>query len=173
VASDTLPFSPVRIRWMIRRDMADVIAIEQTSFEFPWSEADFIRALRERNCIGLVAEQDNKIVGYVIYELAPAELHVLNLAVAPGARRRAVGTKLVEKLVGKLSFQRRERILLEVRETNLAAQLFFKEQGFRAVSVLRDFYDDTVEDAYLMNYRYVPTAEEVDWTFNQITRKAA
>ncbi len=61
---------------------------------------------------------------------------------------------MTTKLVGKLSSQRRTRILLEVRETNLAAQLFFRKQGFRAVSVLRDFYEDTTEDAYVMQYRY-------------------
>jgi ribosomal-protein-alanine N-acetyltransferase len=44
--------------------------------------------------------------------------------------------------------------LLEVRETNLAAQLFFRSAGFRAVSVLRAFYEDSPEDAYLMQYRY-------------------
>ena len=48
------------------------------------------------------------------------------------------------KLFGKLSHERRNRIMLEVRETNLDAQLFFKNLGFRAISVLRDFYDDTV-----------------------------
>ena len=60
---------------------------------------------------------------------------------------------MVEKLIDKLSQQRRKEILLEVRETNLSAQLFFKEQGFRAVRVLRNHYDDTAEDAYVMRYR--------------------
>ena len=68
---------------------------------------------------------------------------------------------MVEKLIGKLSADRRNRILLEVRETNLDAQLFFREVGFRAISVLRDFYEDTTEDAYLMQYRYRPSAAEV------------
>jgi ribosomal-protein-alanine N-acetyltransferase len=44
--------------------------------------------------------------------------------------------------------------MLEIRETNLSAQLFFRDAGFRAISVLRSFYDDTPEDAYLMQYRY-------------------
>jgi ribosomal-protein-alanine N-acetyltransferase len=39
-----------------------------------------------------------------------------------------------------------------VRETNLPAQLFFRSLGFRAISVLKDFYQDTTEDAYLMHY---------------------
>ena len=73
---------------------------------------------------------------------------------------------------GKLSNQRRTRIVLEVRETNLAAQVFFRSMGFRAVSVLRDFYDDTTEDAYLMQYRYRPLESEVTLPINRITKLA-
>jgi len=60
--------------------------------------------------------------------------------------------------------------VLEVRETNLAAQLFFKNQGFRAVTVLRDYYDDTPEDAYIMQFRCRESAVESDAT--QIRRMA-
>ncbi len=144
----------VHIRWMIRRDMSEVLEIEKSSFEFPWSEEDFIRCLRQRNCIGMVAEYDERVVGFMIYELHKNQLHVLNFAVRPDVRRRGVGHQMVNKLVGKLSQQRRNRIVLEIRETNLAAQMFFKNLNFRAVSVLRDYYDDTVEDAYVMQYRY-------------------
>jgi ribosomal-protein-alanine N-acetyltransferase len=50
---------------------------------------------------------------------------------------------------------------LEIRETNLPAQLFFRAAGFRAVSVLRSFYADTPEDAYLMQFRYRPAEMEM------------
>lgn len=162
----------VHIRWMIRRDMSEVQQIESHCFEFPWSEEDFIRCLRQRNCIGMVAEQDERVLGFMIYELHKTRLHVLNFAVHPGCRRRGVGAAMVQKLIGKLSSQRRNRILLEVRETNLAAQLFFREAGFRAISVLRDFYEDTTEDAYLMQY-YCPSADAEEAAgFNRITRLA-
>ena len=36
----------VHIRWMIRRDMPEVLDVENDGFEFPWSEDDFIRCLR-------------------------------------------------------------------------------------------------------------------------------
>jgi ribosomal-protein-alanine N-acetyltransferase len=146
--------STTHIRWMIRRDMADVLAIESESFEFPWCEDDFLRCLRQRNCIGMVAEQDERVAGFMIYELHKSRLHILNFAVGKRFRRSGVASDMVNKLIGKLSTQRRNRILLEVRETNLAAQLFFRSAGFKAVSVLRAFYEDTPEDAYLMQYRY-------------------
>jgi len=149
---------PVHIRWMIRRDMQDVLAIESGSFEFPWSEEDFIRCLRQRNCIGMVAEHNERVVGFMIYELHKNRLHILNFAVNESLRRRGVGSQMLKKLIGKLSRERRNRIMLEIRETNLPAQLFFRELGFRAVSVLRAFYEDTPEDAYLMQFRYSAAA---------------
>ena len=93
----------VHIRWMIRRDMPEVLAIENDSFEFPWCEDDFLRCLRQRNCIGMVAEHDDRVVGFMIYELHKARLHILNFAVGTRFRRLGVGTQMIEKLVGKLS----------------------------------------------------------------------
>ncbi len=142
----------VQIRWLIRRDMPEVLEIERQSFEFAWTEEDFLCCLRQRNCIGMVAECNHRIVGFMVYELHKAKLHILNFAVDSEFRRQSVGSQMVEKLVDKLSQQRRNEIILEVRESNLAAQLFFKKQTFKAVLVLRSHYDDTDEDAYVMRF---------------------
>jgi ribosomal-protein-alanine N-acetyltransferase len=142
----------VHIRWMIRRDMPEVLAIEHASFEFPWCEEEFLRVLRQRNCIGMVAEYGERVVGFMIYELHRNKLTVLDFAVLPEFRRAGVGRQMLAKLVGKLSTHRRTRITLHVRETNLPAQLFFRIQGFRALEVSREHYADTGEDAYLMSY---------------------
>jgi len=160
----------VHIRWMIRRDMQEVLDIERASFEFSWSEEDFVRCLRQRNCIGMVAEYQDQVVGFMIYELHKNQLHILNFAVSVECRRNGVGQQMIAKLASKLSPQRRNKILLEVRETNLAAQVFFRNHGFRAVTVLRDFYDDTTEDAYLMQYRFQQT--EPALPVNRIARLA-
>lgn len=143
----------VQIRWMIRRDMPEVLDIETQCFEFAWTEEDFLCCLRQRNCIGMVAERQERIVGFMIYELLKHQLHVLNFAVAPWARRQGIGSQMVDKLVHKLSQQRRHEIILEVRESNLPAQLFFRAQHLSASHVLRGYYEDTAEDAYQMKYQ--------------------
>ncbi len=142
----------IHVRWMIRRDMTEVLGIEQEAFEFPWSDEDFTRCLRQRNCIGMVAEVADSVVAFMIYELQRSRMHMLNFAVARSHRRLGIGTHMMEKLCGKLTADRRSRIVLEVRETNLPAQLFFRSLDFLAISVLKDFYRDTTEDAYLMEY---------------------
>ena len=160
----------VHVRWMIRRDMAEVLAIEGESFDFPWLNEDFIRCLLQRNRIGMVAEHDDRVVGFVIYELSKARFQILNFATDPEFHRRGVGTQMVARLIGKLSAGCRTRVAIEIRETNLPAQLFFHKSGFRAVSVLRDHYEDTPEDAYRMEYRYRPTTVEAMQPSNRIAR---
>lgn len=145
----------VNIRWLIRLDMGEVLKIEHESFEVPWTEKDFMSCLRQGNCIGMVAVCDQKIVGFMLYELHDSHLNILNFAVATDARRQRVGSqmvqKLIEKFVSKMHLKRSAAEVM-VRESNLAAQLFFRESGFRAVSVLRGHYDDTTEDGYVMRY---------------------
>jgi ribosomal-protein-alanine N-acetyltransferase len=148
---------------MIRRDMPEVLQTEQESFDYSWTEEDFLRCLRQRNCIGMVAEHGEKVVGFMIYELHKSKLHILNFAVHPHSRRTGVGGQMVAKLISKLSSHRRTRITLAVRETNLPAQLFFRAQGFRATRVLRAYYEDSGEDAFLMQYSFAgDTSEESD-----------
>lgn len=149
----------LHIRWMIRRDLPEVLDIEQLSFEFAWVEEDFLRCLRQRNCIGMVAENGDKVIGFMMYELNKSKLHILNFAVHQDVRRQSVGAQMVKKLISKLSSHRRTRLTLEVRETNLVAQQFFRSCGFKAVRVLRSFYDDSGDDAYLMEYRFAVDAE--------------
>ncbi len=150
---------PVQLHWMIRAHLREVLAIEAESFEFPWNGDDFFCILSQRSTIGMAAEHDGRVAGFMIYELNKARIHVLNFAVAPQFRRRGVGSQMVAALVRKLSSGRRNRITLEIRETNLAAQLFFRSHGFRAVAVLRGHYDDTAEDAYRFVWR-LPAGDE-------------
>jgi len=161
----------VHIRWMIRRDMPEVLAIEHASFEFPWCEEEFLRVLRQRNCIGMVAELGDRIVGFMIYELHRNKIHILDFATHPDLRRQGVGHQMVDKLVSKLSSQRRNRIGLYLRETNLPAQFFFRVAGFRAVEVIREHFPDTGEDAYGMLYLLNESALEISPPSNRIAKQ--
>ena len=161
----------VHIRWMIRRDMPEVLSAELASFEFAWTEEDFLRCLRQRNCIGMVAEVDDRVVGFMIYELHKNKLHILNFAVHPLARRTGIGGQMVAKLVNKLSTHRRQKITLAVRERNLAAQVFFRVHDFKATRVLRNYDEDSGEDAFQMEYRVGEDfADEMDGPVNRVAQ---
>jgi len=145
---------------MIRSDMPEVLRIEQLCFDHPWSKDDFIAVLRQRNAIGIVAENRRGIAGYVIYELHEHRIVLMNLAVDPQRQRTGVGTAIVDRIKEKLHQQRRREIVAAVRESNLDAHLFFRACGFRALSVLRAYYDD--EDAYSFAWRLPQEAPEME-----------
>ena len=150
---------PVEIRWMIRAHLPEVLGIERLCFEAYWTEDDFLACLRKRECIGMVALREDRVVGFMVYELYPVRLSLLNLAVMPSMQGRGIGRQMIERLKDKLSNMRRRQIATVIRETNLDAQLFFKSQGFRYVGTLRGEYDDTEEDGYEFLYRLSDDSE--------------
>jgi [ribosomal protein S18]-alanine N-acetyltransferase len=140
------------VRWAIRRDTASILEIEHASFKYPWTEEDFLREFRKPNCIPMVSERGEDVVGFMAFFLERTVVRVAKFAVHPDFVRQGIGTRMIQKLKGKLSSERRNRIKFQVRETNLAAQLFLKSQGFRATSVSRGYFKDSGETSYLMQY---------------------
>ena len=144
----------INVRWMIRRDMPAVVDIESRSFESAWVEEDFIQCLRNRSCVGMVAEtEDYRIVGYMIYELAANRLELVNFAVDVDFRRQGIGSQMLQVLQKKLSRNRRTCLSLVIRESNLAGQLFFKANGFLATNVVPNYWD-CGEGGYHMQFNY-------------------
>lgn len=139
------------IRWMIRRDYDYIIPIAQQSFPDPWEYRDFVYHQRQRDTIGMVAELNSDVVGYVVYELHKNRIQIINLAVDPKYRRSKIGKAMIDKLIGKLSHERRNRIIAEVRVDNLPDQLFFRSCGFRVERT--EIHSETGEDFYCFKYR--------------------
>ncbi len=141
------------IRWLIHRDLPRVLEIERGSFGYLWTEEDFLDALRQRNVIGMVAERDHAIFGFMLYSLEKTHLRVLNFAVAPECRRQGIGRQMVEKLRTKVAApHRRNKLVWRVRETNLDCLLFLQRLGFLAVGIERQPYEETDEDAIVMEW---------------------
>lgn len=145
------------IRWAIRRDMPEVLAIDATSFTHGWDEFAFISRLRTSNVIGMVAECDNRIAGFMVYHLQKGYLYVERLAVHEDYRYTGVGTALIQKLIDKLNPDRRDRIEIHINERNLETQEFLKSRGFWATRTEKEYFEDTgrgvPDDAYVMEYR--------------------
>lgn len=142
------------IRWMIRADMSQVLAIEREAFDYPWDEKTFVLTIIQRNVIGLVAEADSRIVGYAVYALQPRRIDLLNLAVRNTHRRLGIGTAMIDKLKGKLSLKRRVSITADVIDTNDRGHAFFHSQGFKA-RLLPDYDelpDGELRDAYRFQF---------------------
>lgn len=149
---------PVHMRQMKERDLPQVLDIEEESFEFPWRIEDFTECL-EKGIVGMVAEDyPNQIMGFMLYGLQKKAIDLLNLAVSPDHWRKGIGTQMIRRL--KSEFYEGavrgavHRLRVQISEKNLRGQLFFRENGFIALDVIkRNYQDYSDEDAYLIEYR--------------------
>ena len=107
-------FEQHAVRWMIRRDMPQILAIEQLAFPDPWPEDTFNKHLRRTDTIGKIVEHKDRIVGFVVYRLLRDRFDVLNLAVAEPWRRRGVATALLADLATRLTVSRRPLLVAQL-----------------------------------------------------------
>lgn len=146
----------VHIRWMLVRDLDDVSLIEVLANPGDaWTPDEFTRSQRRRSCIGMVAvtnpeKPDERVVGYMLYELLPDSLELLRFGVMPSRHEREIAAQLLAKLKSKLSNHRRTSVTIDVPETKLAFLLTLRANGFKAVQVNRQAFGD--EDGIAMEY---------------------
>lgn len=127
-------------RWLIRRDMPEVLDIESEAFEARWTEDDYLAILRERNCVGMVAEIDQHVVGVLIYRLFKSWLEIERVGVLPRWQRHGIGRQFLEKLKAKMSHKRRKRVFFSVPGGNLESHLWLKACDFQCVRTNGDEY---------------------------------
>lgn len=166
----------LHVRWMIRRDMAEVLAIESEVFQpCHWDENEFIRRLRKRNCIGLIVEDRDtrELLGYTVYDLYKNRIEIENLAVKESARHEGVARAIITKMKAKLSTQRRRKLRALIREDNLDALLAFKALGFQAKQIERRPYENDDRDGYWMEIAAEPTWQGVNRIAEYFAQEAA
>ncbi len=95
-------------------------------------------------------EPNAEPVGFALAWHAADEVHLLDLAVDPGVRRRGVARQLVGAVLGYAREARARLVLLEVRASNAAAIALYQSAGFSENGVRRGYYSDNGEDAVEM-----------------------
>jgi ribosomal-protein-alanine N-acetyltransferase len=103
---------------------------------------------------------DRRVSAFLLAWHVVDELHVIDLATRPDRRRRGFARALVDHLLSYASKTRARLVLLEVRRSNQAAQCLYRDAGFAAVSVRRDYYSGPAEDAIQMQLAFDPQTGE-------------
>ena len=141
--SGAAPAGAFALRAMLPGDVAQVAAIEASSFRAPWSEAAFRHELAIPFSKVLVAHpvaDPGTVVGYVVLWTVADEVHLLDLAVAASARRAGIGRLLAERVLEEARASAAHLVTLEVAEQNEPAQRLYAGLGFVTSSVRRDYY---------------------------------
>ena len=131
--------SEVLIRPMRVADVAEVVALERASYQFPWSEGIFRDCLRV-GYVCRVMTVSRQVMAYGVMSLGAGEAHILNLCVGEQFRCRGVGKRLLLSLVERATLAGMGEAFLEVRPSNTAAIRLYLSLGFEHVGMRRGYY---------------------------------
>jgi len=150
----------VHVRPMMEIDLAEVAAIEQRSYAFPWSENIFRDCLRVGyTCRAL--DLAGQIIGYGVMSVGAGEAHILNVCVREEFRIVGFGRRLLEHLLERAAASGVSEAYLEVRPSNLAAIRLYQRLGFEQIGIRRGYYQapDGREDAIVLKLPLRPTVK--------------
>jgi ribosomal-protein-alanine acetyltransferase len=131
-------------------DLDEVLRIERASFEQPYSRAIIEQELKITAARVWVALHRGKIVAYIDFWVVKDEMELVSIAVSPRYKRRGVGDFMMQRMCRFADQQRARFIYLDVRQSNIAAQLLYAKFGFAKVGLRRRYYSDNQEDAIIM-----------------------
>jgi [ribosomal protein S18]-alanine N-acetyltransferase len=150
----TEPSATLRITELLASDLPEVVAIEGHSNVEPWTYEAFMEELFRPHSSLLVARvatgSGEIVAGYICFWLVADEIQILNLAVHEAHRRRGIGRALLLHCLQYGLQKRACRAILEVRSSNLAAQLLYRSLGFQVEGERPDYYGGLRERAVLM-----------------------
>lgn len=138
------------IRDVSAKDIKELSAMAKISLSEGFSEDDFRISLENKNAIVLLCEENNEMLGYVVSYFAADEAELIQIAVRDKSRKLGIGSKLFLRLRERLQEQGIKKIFLEVRESNVPANSFYKGLGFIRVGRRPSFYKNPDEDALLL-----------------------
>ena len=154
-ASPAFAFDAHAVHWrpMREADVLVVAALERDSHVAPWTAGNFSDALAAGYGM-VVGEFFGSIVAYGVLLLAPGEAQLLNLTVAPRARRQGIGRALLRRFLADAHERGAQQCFLEVRESNAPAIALYAAEGFVPVARRVAYYPPGVtgqrEDALVM-----------------------
>lgn len=140
----------VRIREMSEADLPQVVSLEKQIFPDPWPQSAFLEQITDRGWVAIVAEVNDRIIGYACYFYMVEECRLANIAVDPAYRRKSVASKLLEAILSTVQESGCECLLLEVRPSNVEARAFYERFGFTLLYRKPNYYRHPVEDALVL-----------------------
>lgn len=121
-------------------DLDRLAEIEAMTFEHGWTRENLRKEISASFSVVLVAEVENEIAGYISAWKITGEIQINRLAVIADYRRRGIARRLIEALIQNCKMTAPYKILLEVREKNLAARALYGSVGFIENGIRKGYY---------------------------------
>ena len=138
----------MKIRKATSKDLVSIQKMEGRIFNNPWSNKSIRNELkRDRNSLNLVAEMDQKMIGYFFAHLLDNEIHILNIAIDVTYQHQGYGKQFFKEILE--NYLQYGDVYLEVKQSNFPAINLYLNFGFEEIDIREAYYADG-EDAVIM-----------------------
>lgn len=126
-------------------DISSILEIEYASYDEPWQSKLFEKYIKTT----LVATYKRKVVGFIVYVLrADSYIEILNIAVAPGFRRRGIAAAFVSVFINNHEYK---GVTAYSPESNTPYQCLLRKCKIPCINIIKDYYEPN-ENAYLFMF---------------------
>lgn len=139
------------IRLAERRDITELLFIEESQFPEPWTRRillDEVSNTETRRYT--VAVQNKRIIGYLGVMFVMDELHINTIGTLPGEEGRGIASSLLDDAWADAKVRGLKRATLEVAVSNERAIALYYRYGFAPVGVRKNYYEQINEDALIL-----------------------
>lgn len=112
----------------------------ESGLGWSWNKQRVLRYMREPEVVVVVARLAGELQGFAIMQFGEYKAHLNLLAVKVRHRRRGLGRRLLQWLEETAQTAGTFKISLELRESNRAAQEFYKRLGYRPCKRIAGYY---------------------------------
>ena len=140
----------MKIRTLTFGDLEEAVKIEAACFRQSWSKAVLEESFSRAWNLFFGAEEGGCLVAYGCASVIAGEGEILRVAVLEGFRHRGIGRELLEAMEEASRKQGAKMLMLEVRESNLAARKLYLHAGFSEEGQRKEYYREPKEDAIIM-----------------------
>ena len=143
------------IRPATRDDIAAIRALERSADTAAhWSARDYdtLFAPEAPKRLALVAEENCRPCAFAIAQCGVDDWEIENVVVDHARRRQGIAFELVRQIVQRAQKVHATSVLLEVRESNIAARQLYLKLGFTEFGRRQAYYRNPPEDALLLRF---------------------
>lgn len=138
-------------RNMTRDDIEKIAVLEKEVFSDAWTSKGISETYGQSQAVIAVADSSGELAGYCIVYYVMDEGEIARIAVNENMRRQGVGRGLLDYVCVCCKAKKIERLLLDVRESNVGARAFYQQYGFTEDGIRKNFYENPKENAVLMS----------------------
>lgn len=124
-------------------DLEAITSLEARSFPAPWRREYFESELRAAGRYNRVAKDTSgRLLGYLFAMYYLDEMHINKIAIEDIHRRKGLATWIMKDCIAFAKSKSIVLLSLEVRQSNVGAQEFYKTLDFAPAYVRRNYYPD-------------------------------